>query len=236
MPENVEAVEQVYIDWKGKPLFNVKYYGASDYTESRAGFFISQTAGLNYDLSSELKSGLNKAFKWWAEIIGPGANISKPAQYFVGTYSIQNAESFSESYKNGVSTRNPNFFSRIFQDGQTVTQFNNVEDIPQKTGNQINSTDDIAYGKVVIGQYLLPEPNDDNRGWSNSTYYASPTQEIIVGRDISAVMFHEIGHSLGIDPNLYIDTEKTWPGKNYYVSQFPDFDEKTFSAHLYNQN
>ena len=107
-------------------------------------------------MTSDIKSGLNKAFKWWAEILGPGANISQSAQYFVGTYSIQNADAISESYKNGVSTRNPSFFSRIFQDGQTVTQFNNVEDIPQitTTGIQINSTDDIAYGLQAKVQML----------------------------------------------------------------------------------
>ena len=236
MPESAEAVEQFNIDWDGKPLFNVKYYGASDYTATRAIIFKGGgTAGLVYDLSSDLKSGLNKAFKWWAEILGPGANISQPAQYFVGINNIQNAEAFSESYKNGISTRNPNLFSRIFQDGQTVTQFNDVEDIPQKTGNQINSTDDIAYGKVVIGQYLSPDTsNDGNYGWIDTAYYASPTPEAIIGTDISAVMYHEIGHSLGIGAD--INLSGVVPGKNYRISQFPDFDEKTFSAHLYNQN
>ena len=39
LPESAEAVEQFNIDWGGKTLFNVKYYGASDYTDSRAAFF-----------------------------------------------------------------------------------------------------------------------------------------------------------------------------------------------------
>ena len=204
LPESAEAVEQFNIDWNGKTIFNIKYYGASDYTDSRAAFFKIYTPSasvLNYDLSSNLKSGLNKAFKWWAEILGPGANISQPAQYFVGTYNSQNADAISESYRNGVSIRNPTLFNEIFQSGQTVTQFNNAEDIPQitTTGTQINSTDDIAFGRIRIGQYLSPDILDDgNYGWSNAAYYASPTSEVIIGRDISAVMFHEIGHSLGI--------------------------------------
>ena len=78
---NVEAVEQFNIDWDGKTLFNVKYYGASDYTDSRGNFFeYDGVLGLNYDLTGDIKTRLNEAFKWWAEILGPGANISQPAQ------------------------------------------------------------------------------------------------------------------------------------------------------------
>ena len=127
----------------------MKYYGASDYTDSRAAFFnVPNQTALCYDLTSDIKSGLNKAFKWWAEILGPSANISQPAQYFVGTSDYRNAGADSVSYKNGIMTKNPDLFSRIFQDGQNVAQYNDLEDIPQTTGDQINSTDDIAYGLV----------------------------------------------------------------------------------------
>ena len=59
---------------------------------------------------------------------------------------------------------------------------------------------------------------------------------MFTGRDISAVMYHEIGHSLGINPDVDYLVEKKWSDKSYYIAQFPDFDEKNFAAHLYNQN
>ena len=118
MPQNAEAVEQFDIGWDGKTLFNIQYYGASDKNESRDKFFADgEHATLNYDLTSDVKSGLNKAFKWWAEILGPGANISQPAQYFVGTYNAQNAGALGLSIKNDELTHNPNFFKEIFQSG-----------------------------------------------------------------------------------------------------------------------
>ena len=48
LPKNAEAVEQFNIDWDGKTLFNVKYYGASDYTESRAVFLVATVSNMIY--------------------------------------------------------------------------------------------------------------------------------------------------------------------------------------------
>lgn len=235
---SAEAVEQFNIDWDGKTIFNIKYYGASDYTDSRAAFFnVPNQTALCYDLTSDIKSGLNKAFKWWAEILGPSANISQPAQYFVGTSDYRNAGADSVSYKNGIMTKNPDLFSRIFQDGQNVAQYNDLEDIPQTTGDQINSTDDIAYGLVIIGQNMaLDHLNDGGYGFLNSAYYANPTPDLRIGMDISAVMFHEIGHSLGISTSRDAFTEEPLPGKNYPGFYLKAFDDKTFTAHLYDQN
>ncbi|MBQ7630258.1 MAG: hypothetical protein IJS81_08625, partial [Selenomonadaceae bacterium] len=238
LPQPAEAVEQFNIDWDGKTLFNVKYYGLSDYTDTRAAFFPNNA--LNYDLTSDIKSGLNKAFRWWAEILGPGANVSQPAQYFVGTNNVGNASAQSFSFRNGSATQNPNLFNEIFQSGQNVTQFNDIEDIPfdSKT-EQIFSNDDIAFGNIVIGQYIaLDELNDGGYGFLNSTYYASPTPELRLGLDISAVMFHEIGHSLGISTNRqpFSMTEKILlPGTSYLGIYFGDFNEKTYTAHIYDQ-
>ena len=79
LPQTAEAVEQFNIGWDGKTVFNVKYYGQSDYTARRASFFQDgETSNgftihaLNYDLTSAIKTRLNEGFRWWAEILGPG--------------------------------------------------------------------------------------------------------------------------------------------------------------------
>ena len=119
------AMEEYNIDWNGKNIFRVQYYGADDSTKAR-NFFYSVGATenpLSWTMTSYLHNGINMAFKQWAEIIGPGANISQPAQYFIGTYSTQNAGADAYSFKNGADFQNPNLFHEIFRNGQQVQQF-----------------------------------------------------------------------------------------------------------------
>ena len=236
LPQPAEAVEQFNIDWDGKTLFNIKYYGSSDYTARRASFFQDGETingftihALNYDLTSAIKTRLNDAFRWWAEILGPGANLSEPVQYFVGTSDVANAGAISLSTRNGKETKNPDLFKELFQSGQRVKQFNNLEDVPYDSPTQkVLTTDDMAVGLVVIGQYVGTSPVDDGGyGFVKPEYYASPTPQNILGVDIAAVMFHEIGHSLVIGAS----TDKL----SNSIFYFNDFDEKNYAAHLYDQ-
>ncbi len=241
---NAEAVEQFNIDWDGKTIFNVKYYGASDYTAKRAMLFndgvkndLRNTIhGLNYDLTNDIKTRLNEAFKWWAEILGPGANISQPAQYFVGTYSEANAGATPLSLINGTDTTNPNLFKEIFQSGQNVTQYDDIDDFIINMENlNASSNDNTAFGRIIIGQYLaLDESNDGGYGFIKPVYYASPTPIYMLGADIGAVMFHEIGHSLGIGAPTNNFSQKIGD-TTYNMGNFKDFDEKDYTAHLYDQ-
>ena len=242
LPQPAEAVEQFNIDWDGKTLFNIKYYGSGDYTARRASFFQDGETingftihALNYDLTSAIKTRLNDAFRWWAEILGPGANLSEPVQYFVGTSDVANAGAISLSTRNGKETRNPDLFKELFQSGQRVKQFNNLEDVPYDSPTQkVLTTDDMAVGLVGIGQYVGTSPVDDGGyGFVKPEYYASPTPQNILGVDIAAVMFHEIGHSLGIGAS----TNKlsiNFAGQDS-IFYFDDFDEKNYAAHLYDQ-
>ena len=243
MPQNAEAMEQFYIDWGGKTIFDVTYYGASDYSKKRAGFYEDGeiregkvVSALNYDLTSDIKTRLNEGFKWWAEILGPGANMSQAAKYFVGTNSRANATATSISIRNERLTNNPNLFTKVIQNGQTVLQLNDIEDAPvDYTTYKASSKDDIAFGLVTIGQYLgMDSLNDGGYGFVKPTYYANATPETMIGIDVAAVMFHEIGHSLGINSARNVK-DFTMPGMNHYFAFFNDFDEKNFTAHLYDQ-
>ena len=93
----------------------------------------------------------------------------------------------------------------------------------------------MAVGLVGIGQYIGTGPEGDGGyGFIRPDYYASPMAQSILGVDIAAVMFHEIGHSLGIGAS----TEKlsiNFAGQDYSIFYFDDFDEKNYAAHLYDQ-
>ena len=117
-----------------------------------------------------------------------------------------------------------------------MTQYNDVADIPiDMETEKFYANDDTAFGRINIGQYLaMDNLNDGGYGFFTSNYYASPTPLIFGGTDISTVMFHEIGHSLGIGAPTNTFSQ-TIGDTTYYMGSFKNFDEKTFSAHLYDQ-
>lgn len=173
-------MDEYNIDWNGKNLFRVQYYGIDDTSDSSMGFLktvYDQGTWLGWNLSDNLKEALNTAFNWWAEIIGPGANISQPAQVFVATNDEQNAFALSRSYKYGTEHYNPNLYHAIFQNAQEVTQFNNISEIPYiKNEDDVVLTDleNIGYGMIGIGQNMGVNENNGDYGWINTNYYAFP--------------------------------------------------------------
>ena len=230
------AMDEYYIDWEGKNIFRVQYYGEEE-VELADGFFDvdNDIPGLTWTMPKYLQNGLNKAFNWWAEIIGPGANISQPAQYFVGTISIQNASAGSISYKNGADFQNPNLFYEIFKNAQQVEQFTDISQVPNMMDVENSEIENLALGVIVIGQNIGVNEDDGYYGWvSQSTYPITPLIDKI---DITPVMFHEIGHSLGITSMLerkriYVGDSSLWLG--HYTSE--SIAENSFMAHLHNQD
>ena len=111
-----------------------------------------------------------------------------------------------------------------------MTQYNDVADIPiVMETEKFYANDDTAFGRINIGQYLAMDNfNDGGYGFFTSNYYASPTPLIFGGTDISTVMFHEIGHSLGIGAPTNTFSQ-TIGDTTYYMGSFKNFDEKTFT-------
>ena len=197
-PLSASAMEDVPINWDGKQLFDVQYYGTEDKVAGLEKFFGSEDFDLKPEemLTASIKSGLNKAFLWWSEILAPGMILNQPAQYFVGTYSIQNADASSKSNLNNLETRNPNLFAEIFQRGRVVDYFSDAMDaLAKKDSGQISQE---AYGLIHIGQNLGVDTGDGQYGFGTTNYYAFPVANLAKEIDISNVMFHEVGHSLGI--------------------------------------
>ncbi len=96
----------------------------------------------------------------------------------------------------GTETRNPDLFTEIFQNGRVVDYFANATDYMNKKA--LGAIAQEAYGQIRIGQNLGINAGDGEYGWINTDYYAFPIAQAMKGDDLTPVMFHEIGHSLGI--------------------------------------
>lgn len=235
------AMENVVIENNGKKIFDVQYYGKDDKTDLLAKLFGGEEKTvlvLNHNLSPEIKAGLNNAFMWWAEIIGPGANMNQPVQYFVGTYDVQNADAESVSMLNGEILSSPNFLREIIQSGKTLKTFSNLTD-DNEIAEILNG--EVAFGFIRIGKNLGIDDKDGNFGWANYPYFAYPIAQAMRNIEITPVMFHEIGHSLGFlsmrDVNPFdmtiIDDDKT--EHEIFIFNKDADDPKSFNAHLRNK-
>ncbi|MBE8954003.1 MAG: hypothetical protein SR1Q7_12850, partial [Quinella sp. 1Q7] len=237
-PLSASAMETYSIGWDGKQIFDVQYYGADDKDEMTASFFgdgdIPDYKILTYNLSQNLKDGLNKAFMWWAEILAPGAVINQPAQYFVGTYTKQNAEATSVSKLNGTQTHNPDLFAEIFQKGRVVPYYPNLYEFLSAD----TEPDEYAYGFIRIGTYIGADNLDGNFGWVNWYHYALPVPQALKSVEIAPVMFHEIGHSLGIvaDRNENHPYAFIYGGKYFVAVGDGASNPYNLTSHLRNQN
>ena len=238
-PLSASAMETYSIGWDGKYLFDVQYYGTDDKNDITTGFFnqdndYSPASILAYNLTPNMKAGLNKAFYWWAEILAPGAIVNQPAQYFVGNYTDSNADATSTSKLYGTETRNPNLFTEIFQNGRVVDYFANATDYMNKKA--LGAIAQEAYGQIRIGQNLGINEGDGEYGWINTDYYAFPIAQAMKSDDLTPVMFHEIGHSLGISADRR-DNPYNLTFDGYYVFTLGDGADNpnNYTSHLRDQ-
>ncbi len=191
----VSAMERVSISWGGRQIFDVQYYDVEDGNAAIKDFYAKTKAPNTfvYNLKSDIKDGLNKAFYWWAELLGPGAKINQPVQYFVNTSDFVNAAAMSRSLLHGNDGRNPDRFAEIIQKGRVVPYYNNLNDLVND-----NTSPEQAFGLILIGENLGVNENDGRYGWVNAPYYALPLAQSMRNIEITPVMYHEIAHSVGI--------------------------------------
>ena len=98
--------------------------------------------------------------------------MNQPAQYFVGTYTRQNAEATSSSVLNDTVTHNPDLFAEIFQKGRVVPYYPNVYEFVT------TSPDEYAFGYIKIGTYMGIDNLDGNFGWVNWYHHALPLPHV----------------------------------------------------------
>jgi len=192
----VDAMTTSDVGFNGKNIFEIYYYGAEDAGNEAAKtyFKTSDEKPLVYTLTDDIKAGLNESFRQWAEILGPGAKNKKPVQYFVGTNDEMNATARSDSKTYGVETGNPNFLHDAIQNGSNIEWIETIDSLMD--GSDQNSAAR-GFGIIRIGQNLGKDEGDGRYGFVTPEVLLPVAQEMN-GLDIVPVMFHEIGHSLGI--------------------------------------
>ena len=223
------AMTSSRIDYNSNPVFEVYYYGAEDADNASAKAFFGQFAGANplaYTLTDNIKTGLDAAFNQWAEILGPGARNKKPVQYFVGTNTVQNAGAIGFSKRNGEDTNNPNYLHAALQNGTEIQWIENIDALAENVPAQ-------GYGGIYIGQNIGVNEEDGQYGFT-AINTPIPVAQEMKGVDITAVMYHEIGHSLGISADI---------GASVTIGTITAFkfndsanNPGSYAGHLYDQN
>src|SRR5574344_911920 len=115
IPVCADAVftESVRTSSSGREMFDVRYYGEGTTLDP----LIDENKKYTWTLGDSLKQGLNAAIQMWADILGPGAQNSKPVQMFVGTYNNANADAASLSYDGTTRVTAGNYLKRAMQNG-----------------------------------------------------------------------------------------------------------------------
>lgn len=224
------AMTSSRIDHNGSPMFEVYYYGAEDAdanpsTKEFFGQFITK-GPLDYNLTPNIKTGLDAAFRQWAEILEPGSRNKMPVQYFVGTSTIENAGAIGFSRSNGVDTDNPNYLHDALQNGTQIQWIDNIDALAENVPAQ-------GYGGIYIGQNIGVNEEDGQCGFT-AINTPIPVAQEMKGVDITAVMYHEIGHSLGISADI---------GASATIGTITAFkfndsanNPGSYAGHLYDQN
>ena len=228
-----EAMTASPVGYDGRSLFEIYYYGAEDADNFAAKSFFksfSREPGIEplvYTLQDDIKARLDSAFMQWAEILGPGAKNKNPVQYFVGTNNRENASASSVSATYGVQTENPNHLHDALQNGADIEWIESLDSLMDESAPPPAAH---GFGGIIIGQNLGINENDGRYGFV-APLSPKPVATEMSGCPIIPVMFHEIGHSLGV-----LASPK--PNSDYGLYQFGDAAENanSFTSHLYDQN
>lgn len=226
-----QAMSTSYIGYGGRNIFAVYYYGAEDAGNAAAGefFYSPHYESLVYTLKDDIKRGINNAFSQWTELLKPGLKNTVPVQYFVGTTNEQmNANAYTLSRINRKWTDNPNYLMEALQKGTKIKWMATIADTLD------DDEDAWGIGRICIGQNMGIDEGDGRYGWTASEY-PIPVAQSMTSVDITPVMLHELGHSLGIACSKQV-TGLVFDGYAMYLLGDAVRNSGSFTAHLYDQN
>jgi hypothetical protein len=215
------AMEQQIISANGKEMFKVQYYDMADDNANVQAVF---NEPFKYNLSEGLKNSVNQAVNRWANILSMGSENVQPLQVVVGTYADKNAQSYGYTWLNGKDTDNPNMVKDIIQNGATIS------DIDLSVSANKPSNHDYAVGIIQIGKYFGANQHDGNYGWVVTDITQMPQVE--TGAALATTVFHELGHTLGINATQKIIKEN---GSKYYGFSDETSNAVSWNAHLIDQ-
>lgn len=165
------ASQSIYSN--GKNIFNIHFFGQGseikDFNSPNSPPEYSST----YDLSDNQKQGILSGTQYWADILGKG--FKQPVNFFVYTYNANNADATFYSYKDNQLHQLAGWFSRAASGKETVGAHDG--------------------GYIRIGKFKVN--NSTEAPPSMDFEHALPTHEWNA-IPLTSVMFHEIGHALGI--------------------------------------
>lgn len=228
-----DAMTSSQIDHNGKPMFEVYYYGHEDAGTPAAQFFegMKNPGILSYTLNDNLRAEVDNAFRQWAELLGPGAKNKKPVQYFVSTYDAVNAfaSGFSSTEGKGEDfDNNPNNLHDALQNGTAIEWLPGAEVLTDNPHGRR------GFGVIGIGKYMGIDKNDGQYGWTTGA--SVPVSQEMGQVDITAILYHEIAHSVGITSN----TSNSIPveGISPDIFRFDNSADNpvSFTRHLHDQN
>lgn len=215
------AVDEHIIYSNGKAMFRVQYINPGDGLWEYQEKFKDDNGGpgLTYMLTEGIKDSLDEAFQQWADILAPHSNNVQPVQYLVGTNNDANASAGPDANLEGITGINS--LASILQNGVTTVPVDIWQPMPASG---------YAIGKIRIGKNMGRNESDGNYGFVSST--PTQTAQSEAGIEITTVMFHEIGHSLGILSSELTSTDKDADGN--FLSIF-DASLSTWTTHLVDQ-
>ena len=198
-PLSASAMTTEYVYHNGRPFLEMNFLEAGD-----GDTWIGKA---EYPLSRTLMDATKSSAAYWSGILGDRAKNSQPWQVFVTTQkNEQNAAagnvSFGLNEEGEWGSVAENFVARQIQDGKAL----NKETLELLRDEGEEAVGDCGFSLVTIGQHLGANREGAVDGWWLDADTVLPTNE--QSTDFVATVRHELGHALGILPQIqYIDEE-----------------------------